>query len=555
MQVRRVAALSVVVALWAAGILAAGRRPITDADLYAFQWVAFPQISPDGRQAAYVLATVNEKRDGYETSLWIVPTTGAAAPRRLTAGPRDTAPRWSPDARTLAFLRSPGEKEKPQIFLLSLDGGDARPLTDLPGGATAPVWSPSGKQIAFTSGTTADDLEEQRLAKEKGKAAEKTGQERRPCRHAGSLSAERRGLARFRAPGARLDGSRWRGGGRVAAREAAHVGCLHRNRSELGGRRFRGPLPLRSQPRAVLRPAGGQPLFGARGRRRDPDRRGHRGSDPRRGGLAGREVLRTDGLDQSAAGAVLHAVRRLSLHGRKSHGADHGRGIHGRQRGHRRPASTARRQPDAPCLDAGRPGASPGHDAPWAIEPRAPRRGDAQDRAADTGKSRSVLDVLDAGRVEDGARDRRPDEPRRSLCIRRCGQEAHPAHAAQRGALVEPRARDSRGDLVSELRRNEDQRLAAQAAGFRSCEEVSADPRDSRRPARGVRGRLLPRVPVDGGEGIPRPLHQSERLDDLRSGLRQRHPVQIPGRRLQATSWRASSRSFSAVTWTRRSWA
>jgi len=38
-------------------------------DLFAFRWVASPQISPDGRQSAYVLVTVNAKHDGYETSL------------------------------------------------------------------------------------------------------------------------------------------------------------------------------------------------------------------------------------------------------------------------------------------------------------------------------------------------------------------------------------------------------------------------------------------------------------------------------------------------------
>src|SRR2546427_4143432 len=52
--------------------LTAQQRAISDSDLFAFRWVASPQISPDGRQAAYVLVTVNAKHDGYETSLWLV---------------------------------------------------------------------------------------------------------------------------------------------------------------------------------------------------------------------------------------------------------------------------------------------------------------------------------------------------------------------------------------------------------------------------------------------------------------------------------------------------
>src|SRR5213083_1911211 len=102
--------------------LAAQQRAISDSDLFAFRWVASPQISPDGRQAAYVLVTVNAKHDGYETSLWLVATDGASPPRRLTAGPKDGGPRWSPDGTTLAFLRS--KDGRPQLHLLPLAGGE-----------------------------------------------------------------------------------------------------------------------------------------------------------------------------------------------------------------------------------------------------------------------------------------------------------------------------------------------------------------------------------------------------------------------------------------------
>src|SRR5437762_4531839 len=135
--------------------LRAQQRAISDSDLYAFRWIASPQISPDGRQVAYVLVTVNAKHDGYETSLWIVGTDGASPPRRLTAGPRDGAPRWSRDGKTLAFVRP--KDSHPQLYVLSLAGGEAQQLTDLPKGASAAAWSPDGKTIAFTSTTTAED--------------------------------------------------------------------------------------------------------------------------------------------------------------------------------------------------------------------------------------------------------------------------------------------------------------------------------------------------------------------------------------------------------------
>jgi dipeptidyl aminopeptidase/acylaminoacyl peptidase len=135
---------------------------MTELDLFKFVWVGDTRVSPDGRQAAYVRASVNGKDDGYDTALWIVPTDGSGLPRQLTNGTRDTSPRWSPDGKQLAFLRAPTKDGKPQpaqVFLLDMSGGEARQLTDLPRGAGSPTWSPDGRTIAFTSNTAARDRE------------------------------------------------------------------------------------------------------------------------------------------------------------------------------------------------------------------------------------------------------------------------------------------------------------------------------------------------------------------------------------------------------------
>ena len=140
------------------------RRSITDKDIFDFVWVANPQVSPDGSHVAFTRVTVDEKRTGYETSIWIVSTSGGEDPVRLTNGKHDAQPRWSPDGKRMAFVRG-GDKDetgkpKPaQIALLSFSGGEARIITDLPKGASGPVWSPDGKHIAFSSSTTPEDIE------------------------------------------------------------------------------------------------------------------------------------------------------------------------------------------------------------------------------------------------------------------------------------------------------------------------------------------------------------------------------------------------------------
>ena len=154
-----------ILALTALCAAAAEKRPITETDLYAFKWVADPNISPDGSQVAYTLVTVTPKHDNYLTSLWIVPTAGGA-PRQLSSGTHDSAPRWSPDGARLAFLRA-GEKDgRPdpaQIYILDIrGGGEARALTDLPKGASSPVWSPDGHSIAFMSSTEPSDSDKKK---------------------------------------------------------------------------------------------------------------------------------------------------------------------------------------------------------------------------------------------------------------------------------------------------------------------------------------------------------------------------------------------------------
>src|ERR1700685_1128690 len=115
------------------------KRPITENDLYAFQWAASPQISPDGSKIVYALVKVTAKHDNYETALWMAPATGGPA-RQVTSGPHDSSAQWSPDGKVLAFLRATekdGKPEPPQIYLLAMEGGEARALTDIPKGAGA----------------------------------------------------------------------------------------------------------------------------------------------------------------------------------------------------------------------------------------------------------------------------------------------------------------------------------------------------------------------------------------------------------------------------------
>jgi dipeptidyl aminopeptidase/acylaminoacyl peptidase len=149
--------IAVLLPVLLASSLHAQKRGITEKDLFDFHWIGDTQRSPDGSRAVFVQANVDAKREGYETSLYLLDlTTANTQPRKLTNGPRDTQPRWSPDGTQIAFIRAVEKDGKPQpgqVFLLSLAGGDPQPLPALDKGARSPLWSPDGTALAVLSET------------------------------------------------------------------------------------------------------------------------------------------------------------------------------------------------------------------------------------------------------------------------------------------------------------------------------------------------------------------------------------------------------------------
>jgi len=129
---------------------AAAKRPVAAEDIYKLVFVANPQISPDGSRVVFEARRANGPKDRYDTDLYLVRIDGTGL-TRITRTGHDSSPAWSPDSRTVAFVRGPQKKgEKPQIFAYAVATGAFKQLTHLKDGAGAPVYSHDGKRIAFT---------------------------------------------------------------------------------------------------------------------------------------------------------------------------------------------------------------------------------------------------------------------------------------------------------------------------------------------------------------------------------------------------------------------
>src|ERR1700741_381030 len=131
----------------------AAKHALAFDDLIAMHRVAEAELSPDGKWVAYTVATPDMDANRNATNLWMAPVAGGDA-IQLTRTGKDSSPQWSPEGRSIAFLSA--RSGDSQVYLLSMDGGEAKPLTHLSTGADIVKWSPDGKTIAFTSGVYPD---------------------------------------------------------------------------------------------------------------------------------------------------------------------------------------------------------------------------------------------------------------------------------------------------------------------------------------------------------------------------------------------------------------
>jgi dipeptidyl aminopeptidase/acylaminoacyl peptidase len=99
---------------------AQAKRPMTPEDVVSLNRASDAQMSPDGRRVSFVVNSWDRENDRFNSDIWLVDELRQGI--RMTSHPRrDDSPRWSPDARRIAFLSERGADAEAgaQIFLLN----------------------------------------------------------------------------------------------------------------------------------------------------------------------------------------------------------------------------------------------------------------------------------------------------------------------------------------------------------------------------------------------------------------------------------------------------
>jgi len=160
-------------------------RGITPEDYFAFEFISDPNISPDGKLVAYVVTKIDRAQNRRNSSIWMAATDGSRSPWQFTTSPQTSnSPRWSPDGKSLAFLSSrpsadssspspaaspnptagpaaaagaTSEQPRNQVYVLSMNGGESKRITNLKNGVSIFRWSPDGTRLIIVSRTGPSD--------------------------------------------------------------------------------------------------------------------------------------------------------------------------------------------------------------------------------------------------------------------------------------------------------------------------------------------------------------------------------------------------------------
>jgi dipeptidyl aminopeptidase/acylaminoacyl peptidase len=141
-----------------------GRLPMTFLDVQKMRQIGSPTPSPDGKLLLYTISTPDWKEAKRQTDIYLVSLEkGVASTRQMTftKDKNESEPKWLKDNVSFIFASN---REAPsssatqnQLYLMRIDGGEAKKITEAKEGVTTSALSKDGKWLVYRSGKAGEE--------------------------------------------------------------------------------------------------------------------------------------------------------------------------------------------------------------------------------------------------------------------------------------------------------------------------------------------------------------------------------------------------------------
>lgn len=132
--------------------VAAEKRAMTFMDVMEMRSIGAGSASPDGKYVLYTVSIPQWKAGKNFTDVFVAAADGSTPPRQMTftKEKNETQPQWARDSKTFGFLSD--REGANQLYLMRMDGGEPRKVSDAKDGVNAFAFSRDGKWVAFSAG-------------------------------------------------------------------------------------------------------------------------------------------------------------------------------------------------------------------------------------------------------------------------------------------------------------------------------------------------------------------------------------------------------------------
>jgi dipeptidyl aminopeptidase/acylaminoacyl peptidase len=138
-----------VLALLTSVALFAQRQTFDVQTMLSLSRISEPALSPNGKQVAFTVQTVDVEKNIKPKQIYVVPVAGGSPVQLTRDGNDNERPRWSADSELIYFISD--RSGASQIWVMDNVGGHARQVTRLSTEASGLLVSPDGKKLVFES--------------------------------------------------------------------------------------------------------------------------------------------------------------------------------------------------------------------------------------------------------------------------------------------------------------------------------------------------------------------------------------------------------------------